>query len=184
MRPDIWSQITLAGPKILVWPFDYFLALFQDRFGPLQKLDLTTLGPVWETIFFHILTDWLQIFTKFLIIEGFRLENIVKSPRVSDVEVSSSQYLRWVLLAAVVEVVICRYLGGARVCVLFRLLLIALTLIEDGKFISVNGYTWKLSWSVTIFHHKLVLLLSYNCDWGTLLFHKMQSMDSWRCDCW
>jgi len=39
-----------------------------------------------------------------------------------------------------------------------------LALIEDGKFISVKGYTWKLSWSVTIFHHILVLRLSYNCD--------------------
>jgi len=47
---------------------------------------------------------------------------------------------------------------------LFRLLLIALALIEDGKFMSVYGYTWKLSCSVTIFHHVLVLLLSYNCD--------------------
>jgi len=36
-----------------------------------------------------------------------------------------------------------------------------------GKFISVYGYTWKLSCSVTIFHHVLVLLLSYDCDWGT-----------------
>jgi len=47
---------------------------------------------------------------------------------------------------------------------LFRLLFIALALIEDGKFISVYGYTWKLSWFVTIIHHVLVLLLSYNCD--------------------
>jgi len=36
--------------------------------------------------------------------------------------------------------------------------LIALALIEDGKFISVYGYTWK------IFHHILVLLLRWNCD--------------------
>jgi len=35
--------------------------------------------------------------------------------------------------------------------------------IEDSKFISVYGYTWKLSCSLTIFHHVLVLLLSYNC---------------------
>jgi len=47
-------------------------------------------------------------------------------------------------------------------CLLFllRLLLIALALIEDGKFISVYGYTWILSCSLTIFHHVLVLLLS------------------------
>jgi len=48
--------------------------------------------------------------------------------------------------------------------VLFRLWLIALALIEDGKVISVYGYTRKLSCSLTIFHHVLVLLLSYNCD--------------------
>ena len=48
--------------------------------------------------------------------------------------------------------------------VLFRLLLIALALTDDGTFISVYGYTWKLSCSHTIFHHLLVLLLSYNCD--------------------
>jgi len=43
--------------------------------------------------------------------------------------------------------------------VLLRLLLIALALIEDGKFISVYGYKWKLSCSRTIFHHVLVLLV-------------------------
>jgi len=67
--------------------------------------------------------------------------------------------------------------------VLFRLLLIALALIDDGKFISVYGYTWKLS-SLTIFHHLLVLLLSCNCDWGTLPFNKLRSMDSWLCNCY
>jgi len=30
--------------------------------------------------------------------------------------------------------------------------------------LSVCGYTLKLSCSLTIFHHVLVLLLSYNCD--------------------
>jgi len=40
------SQITLAGPKIFVWPFGSFLSLFQDRLGLLQELDLTTLSPV------------------------------------------------------------------------------------------------------------------------------------------
>jgi len=48
--------------------------------------------------------------------------------------------------------------------VLFRLLLIALALIEDDKFISVYGYIWKVSCSITFFHHVLVLLLRYNCD--------------------
>jgi len=47
--------------------------------------------------------------------------------------------------------------------VLFMVWLIALTLTEDGKLISVYGYTWILSCSLTIFHHVLVLLLSYNC---------------------
>jgi len=41
-------------PNSTCWPQNFGLALFQDRFGPLRKLDLTTLGPVWETIFFHI----------------------------------------------------------------------------------------------------------------------------------
>ena len=40
--------------------------------------------------------------------------------------------------------------------VLFRSLLITLALIEDGKFILVYGYTWKLSCSVTIVYHVLV----------------------------
>jgi len=48
--------------------------------------------------------------------------------------------------------------------VLFRLLLIDLALVDDGKFISVYGYTWKLSCSLTIFHHLHALLLSYICD--------------------
>jgi len=47
-----------------------------------------------------------------------------------------------------------------------------LSFIKDDKFISVNGYTRKLSCSLTIFHHVLVLLLSYNCDGGTLPFNK------------
>jgi len=84
------------------------------------------------------------------------------------VKVSSSEYLS---LAVVVEVVVrtvtlhnlllfrwCRCL-----LVLFRLL-IALALAEEDNFISVYGYTWKLSCYLTIFHHVLVLLLRYNCD--------------------
>jgi len=56
------------------------------------------------------------------------------------------------------------YVDGA---LLWRLLLNTLALIEDGKFILVYGYTWKLSCSVMIFHHVLVLLLNYNynCNW-------------------
>jgi len=37
--------------------------------------------------------------------------------------------------------------------VLFRLLLITLALIEDDKFISIYGNTWKFSCSLTVFHH-------------------------------
>jgi len=48
--------------------------------------------------------------------------------------------------------------------VLFRLWLITLALIEDGKFISVYGYTGKINCSLTIFDHVLVLFLRYNCD--------------------
>jgi len=33
--------------------------------------------------------------------------------------------------------------------------------------------------SITIFHHVLVLLLSYNCDWGILPFDKLLSMVSY-----
>jgi len=32
---------------------------------------------------------------------------------------------------------------------------------------------WKLSCSLAIFHHALVLLLNYNCDRGTLRFNKL-----------
>jgi len=85
------------------------------------------------------------------------------------VKVSSSNYL---LLAAVVEVAVRTItlpnflLFRCCTCllVLFRLFLIALALFEDGKFISVYGYTRKLSCSLAIFHHALVLLLRYNCD--------------------
>jgi len=85
-------------------------------------------------------------------------------------KVSSSEYL---LLAAVAEVAVrtvtlpnlLLFWWCTCLLVLFRLLLIALALIEDSKFISVYGYTWKLSCSVTILHvGLLVLLLSYNCD--------------------
>ena len=34
---EIWSQITLSGPKIFVWPFGSFLALFQDRLAPCKN---------------------------------------------------------------------------------------------------------------------------------------------------
>ena len=84
-------------------------------------------------------------------------------------KLSSSEYL---LLAAVVEVpmriVTLPKLLLFRWCtcllILFRVFSIALALVEDGKYISVYGCTWKLSCSPTIIHHVLVLLLSYNCD--------------------
>jgi len=83
-------------------------------------------------------------------------------------KVSSSEYL---LLAAVVVEVAVRNFSVMlpnillfRCCTcLLRLLLIALALIESDKFITVYGYTFKLSCS-TIFHCVLVLLLQYNCD--------------------
>jgi len=84
------------------------------------------------------------------------------------VKVSSSDYL---LLVAVVEVAVrtvtlpnlllfrwCTFL-----LVLFRLLLHK-HLSKGNKFISVYGYTWKLSSSLTIFYHVFVSLLRYNCD--------------------
>jgi len=61
----------------------------------------------------------------------------------------------------------------------FRLLLIPLALFEDSKFISVYYYTLKLICSLTIFHNLLVLLLSYNCDWGRLPFNKRLSVGSY-----
>jgi len=85
---------------------------------------------------------------------------------------SSSEYLGLVLLVAVAKVAV-RTVTLANILllrwctcslVLFRFLLIALALIDDGKFISVYGHTWKLSCSVMIFRHVLVLLLCYNCD--------------------
>ena len=83
-------------------------------------------------------------------------------------KVSSSD----LLLAAVVEVVVrtvtlpnlLLFRWCTRLLVLFRLLLIALALIDGGKFMLVYGYTWKLTCYVTIFHPVLVFLLSYNCD--------------------
>jgi len=100
------------------------------------------------------------------------------------VKVSSSNYL---LLAAVVEVAVrtitlpnfLLFRWCTCLLVLFRLFLIALALIEDGKFISVYGYTWKLSCSLAIFHHALVLLLRCNCDWATLSYNKLLSMGSY-----
>jgi len=87
------------------------------------------------------------------------------------VKVSSSEYL---LLAAVVELAVrtvtlpnlllLLFRWCTCLLVLFRMLLTALALIEDGKFISVYGYTWKLSCSLMIFRHVFVLLLRYNCD--------------------
>jgi len=57
--------------------------------------------------------------------------------------------------------------------------LIALALIEGGKYISVYSYTWESSSSLTIFHHVLVLLLSSSCDQGKLPFNKLLSMGSY-----
>ena len=84
-------------------------------------------------------------------------------------KVSSSEYL---LLAAVVEVAVrtvalpnlLLFRWCTCLLVLFKLLLIALALAEDGRFISGNGYTWKLSCSLAIVHHVLVLLLLCDCD--------------------
>jgi len=58
---EIWSQITFAGPKTFVGP----LALFQDRFDPLQELGLTTLVSFGETIFFTFLNALLQRFSPY-----------------------------------------------------------------------------------------------------------------------
>jgi len=67
--------------------------------------------------------------------------------------------VRTVMLPNVLLFRWCTYL-----LVLFRLLLIALTLFDNDKLISVYDYTWKLSCYLTIFHYVLVLLLCYNCD--------------------
>jgi len=42
--------------------------------------------------------------------------------------------------------------------------LVALALIEGGKYTSVYGYTWESNISLTIYHHVLALLLSSSCD--------------------
>jgi len=88
----------------------------------------------------------LQILTKFLYIEGFGLQNYVRTLR--DSLVSSSECL---LLAAVVKVAVrtvtlpnlLLFRWWTCLVVLFRLLLIALALIDDGRFVTVYGYTWK-----------------------------------------
>ena len=80
---------------------------------------------------------------------------------------SSSEYL---LLAAVIEVTVrtvtlpnlLLFWWGTCLLVLFTSL-IALARTEDGKFISVCGYTWKLSCSLSIFYCVLVFLLNYKC---------------------
>ena len=82
---EFWFPITLVGPKVFVWPFGSFLAIFQDRFGSLQELGLTVLGSAWETIYFHFFDKlYLQIFTKFSYFEGFRLQNFVRIFRFSE----------------------------------------------------------------------------------------------------
>jgi len=76
-------------PNNTCWPQNFRLTLwfffgpFPGKTGPLQVLDLTTLCTVRETILFHILTNRLQIFTKFLYFEGFRSQNYVRILRVS-----------------------------------------------------------------------------------------------------
>ena len=77
-----------------------------------------------------------------------------------NVKVRSSEYL---LLAAVADEAVRSLMFPNLLLfwwctcflVLFRLLLIALALIEDCKFISVYSYTWQLSCSLAIFHHAL-----------------------------
>jgi len=82
------------------------------------------------------------------IFEGFRLQNFVRILRVFELtwKASSSEYL---LLAVVVEVVVrtitlpnlLLFRWCTCLLVLFRLLLIALALIDDGQFMSVYGCT-------------------------------------------
>jgi len=62
------------------------------------------------------------------------------------------RYLTYATVIYVVQVFVC----------FVQIVVDRLTIIEDGKFISVYGYTWKLSCSLTIFHHVHVLLLNYN----------------------
>jgi len=89
--------------------------------------------------FFIFLTNCLQIFTKFLYVQGFQLQNFGRFLRVS-----SSEYLV-LLLATVVDAAVrtvtlpnlLLFRWGTCLLVLFRLLLITLVRIEDGKFISV-----------------------------------------------
>jgi len=59
------ARLALLGPNLrnLV---PTFLTLFKVRFIPLQKLDLATLGPIWDTTFFTSLTNGLQVLIKFL----------------------------------------------------------------------------------------------------------------------
>jgi len=48
--------MTLVGPKIFVWPFGSFVAVFEGRLGPLQGLDLINLSescPIYES-YVHI----------------------------------------------------------------------------------------------------------------------------------
>jgi len=143
--PEIWSQIALVGPKIFVWPFGTYLAVFQVWFSLLQKLDPANLDPVWETIFF---TNGLQIFNKFLNVEGFRLQNFIRSFRSKfSRNIVTCYNCRGSSEDCYVSDYLVRCVSFPSYTCLFtlaRLLVIPLALNKDKKFISVHGYIWKL----------------------------------------
>jgi len=113
----------------------------------------------------------MDIFSKTANRKNFRLSDLQKSAKkkqTANPKIEGPTNLKYGKTVTLVRTVMLRNLLLFRWCtcllVLFRLLLIAFALLEDGKFISVYGYTWKFSCSLTIFHHANVLLLSYKCD--------------------
>jgi len=83
---EVKYEYIVHQPRIYRGPGFCAFATFQTsgdwsvkyRFGPLQELGLTTLVPVWETIFvFTFLTNWLHIFIFFLYFDGFRICELV-----------------------------------------------------------------------------------------------------------
>jgi len=51
-----------------------------------------------------------------------------------------------------------------------------LALVEDDEFISVYGYTWKLSYCLTIFHHVAYIL----CCCATIVIDEYCHLKHWQ----
>ena len=85
---EIWSQMILAGSTIFIWPFSRTrLASCKNQIWPPWVLSD-------KPYFFTFLTNWLQIFTKFLKFEGFQLQNCVRILRDSELIWKFSKFIQ------------------------------------------------------------------------------------------